>query len=457
MLRSSADIKTVARSESLKKTNTKDAVFVEKKQTTKDKSSIRIARPTSLSSTLTSAQRLVQCSTPTAVDSRVLSTKPRSTTHSTLAAAKTNSVVSKPKSVSNTRQSTPVSKMTTTMSKSRSAQLKPVQKVSGVQRHSVSAYSLTAKSAEAPSLMQHIKKNGLGPEIPNTVTLAMIAKRNIPNWSLLSCSELLEEMNIMTHVRLDNECIVKVAELYRLPRMTHLYLSRNMLDSIPNLDFCQNTIRFLILSHNRLKTVQGIQQCTALELLDLSDNQIIIFDKDAYPKSIEYLMMQNNPCAESPDFRLRVANSITSIREINQSRVGCIERRLAKHTFGGIEDILVASSNTTDLNGMDSESYSDESDDDSNERVLPRIDTQTNSIQSKSLTHIGVDKEPDSASTQYESVISEILDRSRQRQSEMEHQFKMKTNLSAGLITEFKQQMEHWITQKQQNQHYRQK
>ncbi|OAJ39707.1 hypothetical protein BDEG_23536 [Batrachochytrium dendrobatidis JEL423] len=112
------------------------------------------------------------------------------------------------------------------MSKSRSAQLKPVQKVSGVQRHSVSAYSLTAKSAEAPSLMQHIKKNGLGPEIPNTVTLAMIAKRNIPNWSLLSCSELLEEMNIMTHVRLDNECIVKVAELYRLPRMTHLYLSR---------------------------------------------------------------------------------------------------------------------------------------------------------------------------------------------------------------------------------------
>ncbi|EGF82763.1 hypothetical protein BATDEDRAFT_86456 [Batrachochytrium dendrobatidis JAM81] len=236
----------------------------------------------------------------------------------------------------------------------------------------------------------------------------MIAKRNIPNWSLLSCSELLEEMNIMTHVRLDNECIVKVAELYRLPRMTHLYLSRNMLDSIPNLDFCQNTIRFLILSHNRLKTVQGIQQCTALELLDLSDNQIIIFDK-------------------------------------------------AKHTFGGIEDILVASSNTTDLNGMDSESYSDESDDDSNERVLPRIDTQTNSIQSKSLTHIGVDKEPDSASTQYESVISEILDRSRQRQSEMEHQFKMKTNLSAGLITEFKQQMEHWITQKQQNQHYRQK
>ncbi|KAL2916252.1 Leucine-rich repeat-containing protein 46 [Polyrhizophydium stewartii] len=210
--------------------------------------------------------------------------------------------------------------------------------------------------------------------------------------------------------------------------MTHLYLQNNSIKEISGLQPCTLMLRFLVLRNNRIEQVSGIAECANLELLDLSGNRVIALDLDAFPQSIEYLHIKDNPCADAPDARLRAVFAIKSLVEIDDCRVTRIERMLARQTFGGIEEMTFdqhrgANGNDDSDNGDDEDEDGDENEqedvEDNRELNEHRIQGEapgntSTEIANNERIRGGLSTKADV----YDTALSSILERSRQRQSE---------------------------------------
>ncbi|KAH6560333.1 hypothetical protein BASA62_010500 [Batrachochytrium salamandrivorans] len=257
-------------------------------------------------------------------------------------------------------------------------------------------------------------------------TREKVSRRNIPSILELTSDEISESLSVMTHVRLNGEALESIDGLNYIPHLTHLYL------------------------HN-LVEITGIRECTQLELLDISDNLIESFDRDAYPISVMYFMMQGNPCASAPDFRLRVIDSIREIREIDQERVTSTERRISRQVFSGIDHLLQESTSEdllSDTSDTDDDSTSNDSTNDNtgyvrtekagHENLDSKCQDYTYSVESNN----DLDFQP----SLYDAALLRIMDRSRQRQSKMDSDRRYQENDISVSAIQFKEVVEKWST-----------
>ncbi|KAH6603012.1 hypothetical protein BASA61_000542 [Batrachochytrium salamandrivorans] len=298
-------------------------------------------------------------------------------------------------------------------------------------------------------------------------TREKVSRRNISSISELTLDEISESLSVMTHVRLDGEALESIDGLNYIPHLTHLYLHNNMLKNIPNVSSYESTLRFLILSKNKLVEITGIRECTQLELLDISDNLIESFDRGVIgndqhntcskiiqthiPISVMYFMMQGNPCASAPDFRLRVIDSIREIREIDQERVTSTERRISRQVFSGIDHLLQESTSEdllSDTSDTDDDSTSNDSTNDNtgyvrtekagHENLDSKCQDYTYSVESNN----DLDFQP----SLYDAALLRIMDRSRQRQSKMDSDRRYQENDISVSAIQFKEVVEKWST-----------
>jgi len=78
---------------------------------------------------------------------------------------------------------------------------------------------------------------------------------------------------------------------------------QNLIEVIENLACLSSTLRFLTLAGNGISKVQGLKDLQILGFLDLSDNFIDDFDVQELPKSLSFVIFQNNACTDLPTYR----------------------------------------------------------------------------------------------------------------------------------------------------------
>lgn len=76
--------------------------------------------------------------------------------------------------------------------------------------------------------------------------------------------------------------------------MKELYLQRNGISTIENLDFLEN-LEVLSLGNNYITKIQNLTQLKKLEILDLSNNLIDTLEHKNLPLSLHYLYLYDNP------------------------------------------------------------------------------------------------------------------------------------------------------------------
>jgi len=149
-----------------------------------------------------------------------------------------------------------------------------------------------------------------------SISVDLIAKRNVPNKDSLSSEELVEEIMQLNHVRLDRENICEIDNLDCLGTVTHLYLQHNLIQKIENLELLTH-LRFLTLSTNKIKKLENIKHLLNIKFLDLSDNQIAKIDEDELPKSLIILSLSGNPCANQSEYRLRAIKAVPDLEQLD--------------------------------------------------------------------------------------------------------------------------------------------
>jgi hypothetical protein len=138
----------------------------------------------------------------------------------------------------------------------------------------------------------------------NRTTIASISsiKRNIDEEAELKAQRVLK----LTHVRLDGERIYamdNLAEYLGCHSVTHLYLNRNLIGCIENLDYFSK-LKFLTLAHNRIRRVENLKSLEHLKILDLSFNLIDAIgdhEFDELPSSLFVLDLRGNSCLDGAD------------------------------------------------------------------------------------------------------------------------------------------------------------
>ena len=81
-----------------------------------------------------------------------------------------------------------------------------------------------------------------------------------------------------------------------------------------------------------------------MEVLDLSRNQIQDADestpaseeliiKEQCPLTLEYLFLQDNPCALMPDYRLKFITALVDLKELDDTPVSAFEKRMARSSM----------------------------------------------------------------------------------------------------------------------------
>ena len=127
----------------------------------------------------------------------------------------------------------------------------------------------------------------------------------------------------MRRVRLDRLDINCTKGIELIPNVSHLYLQQNVLGSIT---LSLSNLVFLILADNQIKSVH-LTGCPVLQLLDLRNN--LVEKLDGFPISLEYLMLEDNPCSQVPDYRIQTIKAIPGLIELDEQIITGLERRIA--------------------------------------------------------------------------------------------------------------------------------
>merc|ERR1712190_572016 len=84
----------------------------------------------------------------------------------------------------------------------------------------------------------------------------------------------LNQLVSVRQLSLSTNCIDKMISLPALKNLEILSLGRNVIKKITGLDEIGSTLRELWLSYNSISTLDGLQPCTKLTTLFMSNNKI---------------------------------------------------------------------------------------------------------------------------------------------------------------------------------------
>jgi len=149
-----------------------------------------------------------------------------------------------------------------------------------------------------------------------TISVSLIAKRNILRKSDRSADETAGELLKLSHVRLDRERIGEIDNLDCLGPVTNLYLQNNEIRRIENLEVLPK-LRFLTLAENKIIKVENLRMLTNLQFLDLSDNQIETFEAEEFPASLIILLLKGNPCSQHEDYKKRLLDALPALHQLD--------------------------------------------------------------------------------------------------------------------------------------------
>ncbi|KAJ3180733.1 hypothetical protein HDU87_001846 [Geranomyces variabilis] len=195
----------------------------------------------------------------------------------------------------------------------------------------------------------------------------------------------------ITHLRLDRAGLVAMTNLDRFANITHLYLQHNKIARIEGLEYLPS-LRFLILAHNQITQIEGLDECWELRLLDLSHNDIAHVDAEMLPPDVAYLLLEGNPCARLPAYRLELVQRLSDLAEIDEEPVTEREREIARtlRPVGSIDENPQPWKAIVYEGELDMEDFPSGED----------------------------DKDHDNAKEEYDAALAAIVHRSRMRQAE---------------------------------------
>lgn len=123
-------------------------------------------------------------------------------------------------------------------------------------------------------------------------------------------------LNSYDSIDLSKNLIEKLEKFPQTERLTTLILHDNLIENIDSqfAKSCPNLIR-LILTGNRISRLEMVSN-----LIEL--------------KSLEMLVLLDNPISQEPEFRLFVINKLPQVRSLDYKKVRPKEIQLSEETFG---------------------------------------------------------------------------------------------------------------------------
>ncbi|CAH1788016.1 unnamed protein product [Owenia fusiformis] len=160
------------------------------------------------------------------------------------------------------------------------------------------------------------------------ISLHMIGQRHLPPGSKQwPYEQIVEELNKITHLRLDREHIAEIDGLELLGKsITNVYLQQNQIKVIENLE-CLENLSFLTLANNKIQKIENLTRLPKLAFLDLSENNITDFDIDELPQTLVILNLKGNPCIKVPDYRGRIIQDLPKLRQLDGVDITKQDRR----------------------------------------------------------------------------------------------------------------------------------
>lgn len=139
-------------------------------------------------------------------------------------------------------------------------------------------------------------------------------------------------------LHLSNNCLTQIRGLDGLP-LEELSIDHNQIAYLETLDTLPRLQR-LFCSHNRLTSLDGLQRCTALNLIDASSNQLSVIREVEYLQplpTLNALILAGNELATLSFYRLRVIMRLQRITLLDAERVTSEEKVKAINLYGGEE------------------------------------------------------------------------------------------------------------------------
>ena len=162
------------------------------------------------------------------------------------------------------------------------------------------------------------------PNKPQRLTPQLIAERCLDKAeaSVLSAEDVAERLMGLRRLRLDRLRLNSMDGLELVGTgATHILLQHNLLTHIDGLEFFAK-LQYLVLSHNQISRIAGVSHLSSLQYLDLAHNLVASADTDALPKGLMALELVGNPCAAEEGYRAKVVAALPRLVYLDEVRVG---------------------------------------------------------------------------------------------------------------------------------------
>jgi dynein light chain 1 len=144
------------------------------------------------------------------------------------------------------------------------------------------------------------------------------------------------------HLSLSTNCIDKIPLLPKsgLPRLEILSLGRNMIKKISGLEEVGATLRELWISYNQISTLDGLNCCTKLETLFISNNKLKDMSEIkrlSLNPQMANINLVGNPIYENvnkPEIRLAIIKTLPSLRVLDGELITETERSSTASSSG---------------------------------------------------------------------------------------------------------------------------
>lgn len=161
------------------------------------------------------------------------------------------------------------------------------------------------------------KNEGANPEEATIVKLLCLS----PPIEKMDSS--LNQLVNVTKLSLSTNCIDKMISLPALKNLTILSLGRNMIKKIAGLEEVGATLKELWLSYNQVSALDGLQPCSKLTTLYMSNNKVKDFGELAKLQGnpeLAAVLFKNNPLYEGltkRETRAGVCEQLPNIKNID--------------------------------------------------------------------------------------------------------------------------------------------
>eukprot|EP01039_Chlorochromonas_danica_P008175 gene8177-9018_t len=147
------------------------------------------------------------------------------------------------------------------------------------------------------------------PIVPNKYCWSFLTVLKITNCGLVRIDEAMHFFPSLVNLDLSNNQIMHIAHLQDCYQLEKLNLSHNRIRVLSNLERVLGKVKWLNLSHNEIESLDGLDKVYSLEHFDISSNFVgditEVHHLGRLP-CLEQLILQKNPIAELPHYRLRV-------------------------------------------------------------------------------------------------------------------------------------------------------